>query len=171
MTRAPRITAHRPLPPLSLSGPLLPTIPCGLWVTSPRLWTDHLTLLPHLWGRGGSGWHFKEAMRWLSSDCCGPLDSFHLISRAKTSGELGGRQMECYRKNKQLLPSMGWASFAFPLSLFKQRWDSLAIFTQLQNTTKTRQCSPVFHQSNGSVLKLIYLNHFHFNTLNITQSK
>lgn len=40
----------------------------------------------------------QSSVQWLSTDCCGPLDSFYLISRTKSSGEWGGRQMECCRK-------------------------------------------------------------------------
>lgn len=81
------------LPPSPFSSfyPLLPSwqppIPPGLWVTSPCLQPEHLTLLPHLWRRGP----LQSTMQWLSADCCGPLDSFHLISRTKLLGnEVGG---------------------------------------------------------------------------------
>lgn len=42
----------------------------------------------------------QSPVQWLSTDCCGPLDSFHLISRTKSSGEWGGRQMECCGKTE-----------------------------------------------------------------------
>lgn len=40
----------------------------------------------------------QSPVQWLNTDCCEPLDSFHLISRTKTSGEWGRRQMECCGK-------------------------------------------------------------------------
>lgn len=65
----------------------------------------------------------QSPVQWLSTDCCGPLDSFHLISRTKTSGEWGGRQMECCGKT---------GSFCL-------WWDELPLYAYLSNIYVAKQ--------------------------------
>lgn len=93
--------------------------PSSLFWPQCDLFLEHLTLLPHLWGCGV----LQSTMQWLSTDCCGPLDSFHLILTTKLSGnEVGGR-WNSLKKEATLSPFDGLGLFS--AALFKHIWSSL----------------------------------------------